>query len=353
VSPEKEPPNTGTGPGEGSPPLLEVADLRSWYDTPRRFLSPSRPPVRAVDGVSFSLHRGETLGLVGESGCGKSTLARSILHLIRPTGGRVLFDGVELGTMDRRALRGLRRRAQIIFQDPFSSLNPRLRVGGAVEEVLRVHGLAGSARARRERVRELLLMVGLHPDDAHRFPHQFSGGQCQRIGIARALAAEPDLLICDEPVSALDVSIRAQILNLLLRLQKELELACLFIAHDLGVVEHVSDRVAVMYLGRIVETGPVAQIFEDPLHPYTRSLLASAPRLEATTTDREGNRTWRVLAGEPPDPRAPPSGCPFHPRCPSPLRDVACEQVVPGLEPHGKARRVSCIKVESTSGDST
>ncbi len=263
-----------------APALLEGRELSRHYGGGGGWLRPRREPIRAVDGVSIAVHEGETLGLVGESGSGKSTLARLLLRLERPTAGRVLFRGRDLAERGRRELRGFRREAQIVFQDPFGSLNPRLTVGAALREVLRVHGLARGAAARR-RIDELLTLVGLDPGAALRYPHEFSGGQRQRIGVARALAVEPRLVVADEPVSALDVSVQAQVLNLLMDLQERLGLTYLFIAHDLAVVRQVSDRVVVMRAGRIVEEGAAARLFEAPEHPYTRSLLAAVPRLPA------------------------------------------------------------------------
>jgi ABC-type oligopeptide transport system ATPase subunit len=263
----------GTNPGA---PLLEVRGLRKYFPVRRGSLGRVTGQVRAVDDIDLQIRRGETLGLVGESGSGKTTLGRTLLRLIEPTAGEALFDGEDIFRMDRGSLRRLRRRAQIVFQDPYGSLNPRLTVGETLREVLQVHRLAGG-RAADRRVGELLELVGLSPAHAHRYPHEFSGGQRQRIGIARALSVEPEFIICDEPVSALDVSVQAQILNLLRDLQAQLGLAYLFIAHDLSVVEHVSDRIAVMYLGRIVEVGTTREIVQSPRHPYTRALLSAVP----------------------------------------------------------------------------
>jgi oligopeptide/dipeptide ABC transporter ATP-binding protein len=312
-------------------PLLRVSDLCVHFRTRARLLGGHAHPLKAVDGVSLDLPGGKTLGLVGESGCGKSTLARAILRLIPATSGRVYFDGHDLFTLPLRALRPLRRRMQFVFQDPYGSLNPRLRVETIVGEALTVHGLVRTNAERRARVAQLLAQVGLTSADGDRFPHEFSGGQRQRIGIARALALQPSLIICDEPVSALDVSIQAQILNLLADLKQQLGLTYLFIAHNLAVVRHICAEVAVMYLGRIVEHAPTAQFFAHPGHPYTRALLAAA------TTFEPG------LSGEPPSPLNPPPGCPFHPRCP--LAQPRCHTDVPqltlraGLSP---AQRVAC-----------
>jgi oligopeptide transport system ATP-binding protein len=325
-------------PATNGHPLLQVRDLRKYFPIRRGILSRVVGQVKAVDGVSFDLRAGETLGLVGESGCGKTTTGRLILRLLPATGGTVRFREQEVFALDREALRTLRRHMQIIFQDPYSSLNPRLTVGAILGEALAIHHLA-KGRAARERVAELLTLVGLSPDHAGRYPHEFSGGQRQRIGVARALALRPKLIVADEPVSALDVSIQAQIVNLLADLKAKLGLSYLFIAHDLSVVEHVSDRVAVMYLGKIVEVAPARELYRTPLHPYTKALLAAVPVPDPT------RRATRVpLSGDVPSPANPPPGCAFHPRCPEAIAD--CSQIAPVLEEKAPGHWVSCIRVE-------
>jgi len=313
-------------PSPANDAILSVRDLKTYFPVRKGVFSRVAEWVRAVNGVSFDVRRGKTLGLVGESGCGKTTVGRTVLRLIPATTGRVTFDGREVFTLGRGELRALRRRMQIIFQDPFGSLNPRMTVGGIVGEPLQVHRVA-RGRERNEKVVELLERCGLSSSHMSRYPHEFSGGQRQRIGIARALALNPDLIICDEPVSALDVSIQSQILNLLADLQDEFGLSYLFIAHNLAVIEHFSDEVAVMYLGKIVESASAEAIYRNPKHPYTQALLSAVPQPEP---GRQRSRI--VLGGEVPSPLHPPPGCAFHPRCP--LAIDRCRWEIPALVAH-------------------
>ncbi len=317
--------------------LLVVRDLEKYFPIKRGFWSRTVGHVRAVDGISFDILPGEVLGLVGESGCGKTTAGRCILRLIEPTAGDVVFEGRDVLELDRGDLRELRGEMQIIFQDPYSSLNPRLTVGSMLSEALRIHGEAEGEKVR-ERVRELLEVVGLAPQHAGRYPHEFSGGQRQRIGIARALSVNPRFIVCDEPVSALDVSVQAQVINLLQELQRNLDLTFLFIAHDLAVVEHISDRVAVMYLGKLMELADAEELYRNPLHPYTRALLSAIP-----VPDPRATRERIVLEGDVPSPAHPPSGCPFHPRCP--IATAECAEVTPEFRDVGGGHFVACIKV--------
>ena len=298
-------------PTAGGGDIVTVEDLKVYFPIRAGFLQRTIGNVRAVDGIDFEVRRGETLGLVGESGCGKSTTGRAVIRLNRPTAGTVTFDGVDLYGLNNNDLRRLRRRMQIIFQDPYSSLDPRMTVNSIISEPLETHGLKKGS-AKRERVAELLEMVGLDPRYVNRYPHEFSGGQRQRIGVARALAVEPEFIVCDEPISALDVSIQAQVLNLLTELKNRLGLTYLFIAHDLSVVKHISDRVAVMYLGKIVEIGPPEELYAGPGHPYTRALLSAVPVPDPVT---ERRRKRVILKGDVPSPVNPPSGCRFHTRC--------------------------------------
>ena len=317
-----------------SRPLLEVRNLKKYFPARKNILGRPGAWVQAVDGVSFSLGRGATLGLVGESGCGKSTTGRAILRLIEPDEGRITFEGQDILDLPPDRLRPLRRDIQLIFQDPFASLNPRLNIGQLIEEGLIVHGVE-SRTERRDRIEGVLRRVGIRPDLMDRYPHEFSGGQRQRIGIARALVLSPKLIVADEPVSALDVSIQAQVMNLLVEIQEEHGISYLVIAHDLSVVEYLSDQVAVMYLGRIVELASDKDLYTTPKHPYTRFLLASIPGLDPRArTDR------KRLEGEVPSPISPPSGCRFHPRCPE--RMEICQQVDPRLEEVGSGHLAAC-----------
>jgi oligopeptide transport system ATP-binding protein len=329
------------GPEQPAPsrgePLLAVRGLKKHFPIKRGLWSRTVGQVKAVDGVTFDILPGEVLGLVGESGCGKTTTGRCILRLIEPTDGDVEFEGQDVLALDRGGLRKLRREMQIIFQDPYSSLNPRITVGSMLSEALRIHKIATGEAAQR-RIRELLQVVGLFPEHAGRYPHEFSGGQRQRIGIARALSVNPDFIVCDEPVSALDVSVQAQVINLLQDLQREFDLTFLFIAHDLAVVEHISDRVAVMYLGKLMELADSEELYRNPLHPYTRALLSAIP-----VPEPQARRERIELEGDVPSPANPPSGCPFHPRCP--IATAECAEVVPDFRDVGGGHFVACIKV--------
>jgi len=324
-------------------PLVSVIGLVKHFPIKSGVFGRQTGAVKAVNDVSFDVMAGETLGLVGESGCGKSTTGRLVLRLIEATSGDVSFDGHNLMTMPRRDLRRLRRRMQIVFQDPFSSLNPRMTVDAIVREGLTIHKLAEGSAADR-RVTQLLDEVGLRPEYASRFPHEFSGGQRQRIGIARALAVEPSFIVCDEPVSALDVSVQAQVINLLQDLQRDRGLAYLFIAHDLSVVEHIADRVAVMYLGKIVELAKRDDLYREPLMPYTQALLSAVP-----VPEPRAKKARIVLTGDVPSPANLPSGCVFHPRCQHPAKDAACSAIVPPLELKAPGHLVACIKQTPTA----
>ena len=314
--------------------LLEIRDLKKHFPVGEGLFSRNRGAVKAVDGVSLTVEEGETLGIVGESGCGKSTLGRTILRLIEPTSGEVYFQGKNLVTMSQRELRDTRRQMQIIFQDPYASLNPRMRVGQIVGEGLEIHKIA-KGKAKRDRVIELLHQVGLRDEHYDRYPHEFSGGQRQRIGIARALAVNPKFIVADEPVSSLDVSIQAQIINLLQELQEKMHLTYFFISHDLRVVEHISHRVAIMYLGKIVEIAKSETIYQDAKHPYTRALLSAVPMVDMSL-----KKERMVLQGDVPSPVNPPPGCTFHPRCP--YREEVCDKIEPQLEFNGSSHGVSC-----------
>lgn len=324
---------------ETATPLLQVKDLKVHFPVANGVWGQVTESVKAVDGVSFDLHRGETFSLVGESGCGKSTTALAVLRMLEVTQGRIHFEGEDVTDFTQSELRPLRRRMQMVYQDPFASLNPRMKVGEIIGEPLVVHQLQGDRTAFKNRVNELMDIVGLLPDMASRYPHEFSGGQRQRVGIARALALNPDLLICDEAVSALDVSIQAQILNLLMDLQRELSLTYLFIAHDLSVVRHISDRVGVMYLGRLVEVASAKTLFKNPQHPYTQGLLSAVP---VADPEVESTRAEQLIIGEVPSVRNPPTGCRFHPRCP--LADQECSNTQPELL-STDGGEVACFKV--------
>jgi oligopeptide/dipeptide ABC transporter ATP-binding protein len=321
---------------DGGTPLVEVDSLKKYFPIRKGLLSREVARVHAVDDVTFAVREGETLGLVGESGCGKSTLGRTIVRLLDPTSGDVKFRGRSIAKLGRRGLRPLRREMQIVFQDPYASLNPRKRVGSIISAPLEIHGV-GDRNERRKQVQELLATVGLSPEHYNRFPHEFSGGQRQRIGVARALALRPKLIVADEPVSALDVSIQSQMLNLLDDLQEEFKLTYIFIAHDLGVVRHVSDRIAVMYLGKLVELSPAEELYERPIMPYTEALLSAVPIPDPDLSDQ---RERIVLQGDVPSPINPPSGCRFHPRCRY-MTDI-CTQVEPPLVDYGNGHLAAC-----------
>jgi oligopeptide/dipeptide ABC transporter ATP-binding protein len=314
--------------------LLEIRDLKKHFPVGEGLFSRNKGAVKAVDGVTLSVEEGETLGIVGESGCGKSTLGRTILRLIEPTSGEIYFQGKNLVAMSQRELREMRRQMQIIFQDPYASLNPRMRVGDIVGEGLEIHKLA-KGKAKRDRVIELLRQVGLREDHYGRYPHEFSGGQRQRIGIARALAVNPKFIVADEPVSSLDVSIQAQIINLLQELQEKMHLTYFFISHDLRVVEHISHRVAIMYLGKIVEIAQSDTIYQNAKHPYTRALLSSVPMLDTSV-----KKEHVIAQGDVPSPVNPPPGCTFHPRCP--YREDLCDKMIPPLDFDAENHGVAC-----------
>jgi oligopeptide/dipeptide ABC transporter ATP-binding protein len=327
----------------GTEPLVSVRHLKKSFPIKKGVFAREVGAVQAVNDVSFDVARGETLGVVGESGCGKTTTGRTILRLIEPTSGEIRFEGRDVNSMGTSELRALRREMQIIFQDPVSSLNPRMTVGAIIREGLTIHRLAEGAAADA-RVRQLLQEVGLRPEYATRYPHEFSGGQRQRIGIARALSVEPKFIVCDEPVSALDVSVQAQVINLLVDLQREHNLTYMFIAHDLSVVEHIADRVAVMYLGKVVELATAEDLYREPIMPYTQALLSAVP-----VADPRARKERIILQGDVPSPANPPSGCVFHPRCHHPAKDEACSKIVPPLEAKASGHFAACIKQPPTT----
>ena len=343
-------PAPSTGASAAPQPLVRVEDLKMYFPIHSGVLINRHVgDVRAVDGVSLAINKGETVGLVGESGCGKSTVGRTLLRLYRPTAGRIIFDGQDITKAEGSTLRAVRRRMQMIFQDPYSSLNPRMTAAGIISEPLEIHGISGG-QERRDRVRDLLATVGMDPDYGDRYPHEFSGGQRQRIGVARALALHPDMIVADEPISALDVSIQAQIINLLERLQGEFGLTYLFIAHDLSVVRHISDRIAVMYLGKIVEMAGSRDLYERPLHPYAIALLSAVPIPDPAV---EGRRRRIILTGDVPSPSNPPSGCRFHTRCW--LRErlgnpELCVAEDPALREMSAGHEVACHFAEEVDG---
>ncbi|MEX2245199.1 MAG: dipeptide ABC transporter ATP-binding protein [Dehalococcoidia bacterium] len=330
-----------SSPQTASDILLNVNGLKMYFPVTAGLIFQRKiADVKAVDGISFDVKKGETLGLVGESGCGKSTTGRAILQLYKPTAGSVDFEGQELTALSGNSLRRMRRKMQMIFQDPYASLNPRMTIGSIIGEPLAIHGLAKGGRARRERIQDLMRVVGLNPYYANRYPHEFSGGQRQRIGIARALAVEPDFIVADEPVSALDVSIQAQIINLLEDLQQQFGLTYLFIAHDLSVVRHISNRVGVMYLGKMMELADRNELYDNPLHPYTKALLSAVP-VPDPAVERERERI--ILTGDVPSPLRPPPGCVFHTRCPIAIEE--CRQAVPEWRDLGGGHMVACHRV--------
>ncbi|WP_374001125.1 ABC transporter ATP-binding protein [Bdellovibrio bacteriovorus] len=321
-----------------STPLLKVENLVKSFPIFGGLFNREVAAVKAVQGVSFEINKGETLGLVGESGCGKSTLGRCLMRLHDTTSGKIIYNGKDITHIEGEELREMRRKIQIIFQDPFASLNPRMTIGAILEEPLIIHNLYATAKERQDRIHELIDLVGLRREHLNRYPHEFSGGQRQRVGIARALAVNPELIVCDEPVSALDVSIQAQVINLLMELQQKLGLTYIFIAHDLKVVEHVSTRVAVMYLGKVVEMADSEELYKNPKHPYTKALMSAIP-----VPDPRKKEERIILTGDVPSPINPPSGCHFHPRCPMAIDD--CKTIVPSLEIKSKDHVASCIRV--------
>jgi oligopeptide transport system ATP-binding protein len=326
---------------EAEVPLLRIRNLRKYFPVTEGLVFPRTiAQVKAVDDVSFDIMRGETLGLVGESGCGKTTTGRCILMLERPTTGEIYYDDIDLTRADRATLTKLRQKIQVIFQDPYSSLNPRMKVGEIIAEPMKVHGVEPDAAKRRARVAELLQVCGLPAAMAERYPHEMSGGQRQRVGIARALALNPDFIVCDEAVSALDVSIQAQVINLLEELREQFGLTYLFIAHDLSVVRHICQRVAVMYLGHVVELAGADELFDNPMHPYTRALLEAVP---VPDPDVEAERAHRIIEGEVPSPMNPPPGCVFHPRCPMAVEN--CRREAPSLRELRPGHWVACTEV--------
>ena len=322
-------------------PLVEIRNLKKYFPvTEGIVIQKTVAEVKAIDDISFKILKGETLGLVGESGCGKTTTGRGILQLERPTSGQIIYDGTDMDTVDRGELNKLRQRVHVIFQDPYSSLNPRMKIGQIISEPMRVHGIEPDPATRNKRVDELLSVCGLSPKMADRYPHEMSGGQRQRVGIARALSLNPEFIVCDEAVSALDVSIQAQVINLLEDLRDEFDLTYLFIAHDLSVVRHLCHRVAVMYLGKLVELAECDELFDNPLNPYTQALLGSVP---IPDPEIERQREHRVIQGEVPSPMNPPSGCVFHPRCPKAVEN--CKEEIPGLREIKPGHWVACTEV--------